>query len=147
MLKFAHEKLSHGHGYCLYAATNGHLECLKYARKMGCPWDEWICCAAAGEAIWMFYDGPLNRDVRPLEGQHINAKNVAAGEGQLESLKYILRQEKDNFLHETLFETAATNHRWVVLKWLCLEAGKCAKLALLEKGLELWEEYHSALNA
>ena len=26
--------------YAQYAAKGGHLDCLKYAHKNGCPWDE-----------------------------------------------------------------------------------------------------------
>ena len=32
---------------CFYAASNGHLECLKYAHEHGCPWDELTCRGAA----------------------------------------------------------------------------------------------------
>ena len=32
---------------CFYAASNGHLECLKYAHEHGCPWDELTCRYAA----------------------------------------------------------------------------------------------------
>ena len=32
---------------CVYAAENGHLEVLKWARENGCPWNEWICVYAA----------------------------------------------------------------------------------------------------
>jgi len=28
---------------CLFAASNGHLECLKYAHENGCPWDKRTC--------------------------------------------------------------------------------------------------------
>ena len=30
-----------------YAAVSGHLDCLKYAHKNGCPWDEWTPSRAA----------------------------------------------------------------------------------------------------
>ena len=32
---------------CASAAVNGHLDCLRYARKNGCPWDEKTCDNAA----------------------------------------------------------------------------------------------------
>ena len=32
---------------CNKAAKNGHLDCLKYAIENGCPWDEWTCVWAA----------------------------------------------------------------------------------------------------
>ena len=32
---------------CIAAAVNGHLDCLRYARKNGCPWDEKTCEGAA----------------------------------------------------------------------------------------------------
>ena len=36
-----------GRGDVQSAAKNGHLECLKYAREHGCPWDEETCEDAA----------------------------------------------------------------------------------------------------
>ena len=30
-----------------YAASNGHIECLKYARENGCEWDKWTTAYAA----------------------------------------------------------------------------------------------------
>ena len=48
-LKFAHE---HGCAWdertCMYAARSGQLECLKYAHERGCAWDEETCDYAAG---------------------------------------------------------------------------------------------------
>ena len=32
---------------CLHAASNGHLECLKYLHERGCPWNEETCQNAA----------------------------------------------------------------------------------------------------
>jgi len=32
---------------CRYAAGNGHLAVLQWARAQGCPWDEWTCQVAA----------------------------------------------------------------------------------------------------
>ena len=32
---------------CNNAAYNGHLDCLIWVRKNGCPWDEWTCTCAA----------------------------------------------------------------------------------------------------
>ena len=32
---------------CVYAAVNGHLEILKWARENGCPWDKCTCTYAA----------------------------------------------------------------------------------------------------
>ena len=34
-------------GTCEYAAHGGHLEGLKWARENGCPWDELTLCVAA----------------------------------------------------------------------------------------------------
>ena len=36
----ARARVSLGRGDVQDAASNGHLECLKYAREHGCPWDE-----------------------------------------------------------------------------------------------------------
>ena len=43
----ARERVSLERRTCAYAASNGHLECLKYAREHGCPWDEETCACAA----------------------------------------------------------------------------------------------------
>src|SRR2546427_226255 len=32
---------------CTYAAMNGHLEILKWARENGCKWETWTCAYAA----------------------------------------------------------------------------------------------------
>ena len=32
---------------CAYAASNNHLEVLKWARENGCPWNDWTCLYAA----------------------------------------------------------------------------------------------------
>jgi hypothetical protein len=32
---------------CVYAAQNGHLDVLQWARQNGCPWDEETCAFAA----------------------------------------------------------------------------------------------------
>ena len=37
---------------CRLAALNGQLECLKYAHENGCPWDEKTCEDAARMDIW-----------------------------------------------------------------------------------------------
>ena len=34
---------------CTYAARDGHLEVLRWARRNGCPWNEWTISAAARE--------------------------------------------------------------------------------------------------
>ena len=31
---------------CYSAASNGHIECLRYAHENGCPWDEQTCSDA-----------------------------------------------------------------------------------------------------
>ena len=47
-LKYAHERgCDWSDLTCESAASNGHLECLKYAHEHGCPWDELTCGAAA----------------------------------------------------------------------------------------------------
>jgi hypothetical protein len=49
-LKYAytHENLCQWNKYtCSEAASNGHLDCLKYAHENGCPWDNETCSKAA----------------------------------------------------------------------------------------------------
>ena len=67
------------------AAKNGHLECLKYLHKNGCPWDE--------DTTWY---AALNGNLKCLKYLHENgcpwdenATCHAAYEGQLECLKYL----------------------------------------------------------
>ena len=87
-LKYAHE---HGllDGWtevvCLCAATGGHLDCLKYVHEHGCPWDKWTCSYAAR-------DGHLDC----LRYAHENGCpwdeetcQFAASRGHLECLKYL----------------------------------------------------------
>ena len=69
---------------CLHAASNGHLECLKYAHEHGCPWDELTCIAAAvnGQLDCLRYarKNGCPWDEKTCEG--------AAKYGHLECLKY-----------------------------------------------------------
>ena len=47
-LKYAHKnKCFWDEDTCNYAAENGHLDCLKYAHKNKCPWNYQTCQAAA----------------------------------------------------------------------------------------------------
>ena len=47
-LKYAHENgCCWDEDTCYKAAYNGHLECLKYAHENGCPWNEDTCSNAA----------------------------------------------------------------------------------------------------
>ena len=47
-LKYAHKNGCNWNEYtCYYAAKNGHLECLKYLRQNGCPWGLDTCYYAA----------------------------------------------------------------------------------------------------
>ena len=40
-MQYQHLIDEHGkNGLCTYAALNGHLEVLQWARENGCPWDE-----------------------------------------------------------------------------------------------------------
>jgi hypothetical protein len=39
---------NHGlNGLCIWAAENGRLDVLQWARANGCPWNEWACACAA----------------------------------------------------------------------------------------------------
>ena len=66
------------------AANNGRLECLKYARENGCPWDENTCTAAALhgylECLKYAHENGCPWDEWTCEG--------AAEHGHLECLKY-----------------------------------------------------------
>ena len=69
---------------CRYAAWNGHLEVLKWARENGCPWNELICTNAA-----------LNGHLEVLKWTRENGCNWndwtcanAAKNGHLEVLKW-----------------------------------------------------------
>lgn len=69
---------------CSTAATNGHLDCLRFARKTGCPWDKQTCAKTTG-------GGHLDC----LEYAHVKGCEwdertcvEAAGGGHLMCLKY-----------------------------------------------------------
>ena len=47
-LRYAHENGAPWSSLtCMSAGKNGHLECLRYAHENGAPWDEWTCVNAA----------------------------------------------------------------------------------------------------
>ena len=47
-LRYAHENgCPWDEATCSDAAWNGHIECLRYARENGCPWDDGTCASAA----------------------------------------------------------------------------------------------------
>ena len=96
---------------CFYAASNGHLECLKYARENGCPWDEKTCEGAAKyghlECLkyareqgcrwskWTCYKAAENGHLECLKYAHEHGCpwdywtcDKAAEKGHLECLKY-----------------------------------------------------------
>lgn len=39
----------------IYAARHGHLDCLEFLHKLGCPWNEYVCSEAAREGHWECY--------------------------------------------------------------------------------------------
>jgi hypothetical protein len=84
-LKYAHENdCSWDKWICAYAAGNNYIECLKYAHENGCPWDEWTCLFAA-----------KHNSLECLKYAHENGCpwdsytcSYAAEGGHLECLKY-----------------------------------------------------------
>ena len=68
----------------MFAAENGHLECLKYAHERGCPWDELTCAYAAKlgnlECLKYAHEHGCPWDARTC--------GTAAENGHLECLKY-----------------------------------------------------------
>jgi hypothetical protein len=78
---------------CSYAAKNGHLEVLKWARLNGCPWDEWTCASAAE-----------NGHLEVLKWSRLNGCpwdeetcSYAAENGHLEVLKWAFQRGGDQF--------------------------------------------------
>ena len=67
------------------AAKNGHLECLKYLHKNGCPWDKYATMFAAGEGH-LEYLKYLHENGCPGDEY---ATWYAALNGHLECLKYL----------------------------------------------------------
>ena len=97
---------------CVYAATNGHLECLKYLHENGCPWDERT-----------FSTATLNGHLECLKYLHENgcpwdesACNLAAENGHLECLKYL--HESGCSWDKWTFSTATLNGHLECLKYL-----------------------------
>ena len=84
-LKYAHEN---GWSWDQYtpenAAENGHLDCLKYAHENGCPWDEGVtnCAAKNGHLDCLKY---AHENGCPW---HQNTTYFAANSGNLDCLKY-----------------------------------------------------------
>ena len=69
---------------CLFAALNGHLDCLRYAHENGCPWDKRTCDNAAYyghlECLKYAHENGCPWDEETCE--------EAAKYGHLECLKY-----------------------------------------------------------
>ena len=91
---------------CIYAASNGHLDCLKYAHENGCPFllDINICDSDVNNFIYrddIFYD---------------NSCLAAAENGHLDCLIYA--HESGCPLDENTFKKAAFNGHIDCLKYL-----------------------------
>jgi len=74
---------------CSYAAEKGHLECLKYLHENGCPWDERACRLAAnsGHLECLQY---LHENKCPWDKW---ACNYAATNGHIDCLEYLHKNE------------------------------------------------------
>ena len=106
---------------CYYAASNGHLECLRYAHEHGCPWDRSTCSWAAS-----------NGHLECLRYAHENGcpwgENTcywAACYGQLECLRYAY--EHGCPWDENTFHEAVSNGNFECLKYLIAHEWKTWK--------------------
>ena len=96
---------------CHIAAIHGHLKILKWAREIGCPWDEYICMYAAQNnhleiLKWARENGcPWNK----------YTCMSAANNGHLDVLKWA--RENGCPWDESTCEAAEYNGHWNVLKW------------------------------
>ena len=85
-LKYLHENGCLWDGRATYdAAENGHLECLKYLHENGCTWNEWATRSAAknGQLECLKY---LHENGCLWDGR---ATRIAATNGHLKCLKYL----------------------------------------------------------
>ena len=72
------------------AAANGHLECLKYLHEKGCPWDEWTCSEAARNGHLECLE--ILRTKTEMSRKRMGVQDTcsnAAKNGHLECLKYL----------------------------------------------------------
>jgi hypothetical protein len=116
-----------------FAALNGHLEMIKYARSKGCSFNKWACHDAASNGHlevlkWLRENEcPWSKQtcVKAAEGNHLEVlvwlhQNEcpwdkwtciqAAGYGHLEILKYALQ-------HGCPYDKKCMNHAWNNEKW------------------------------
>ena len=97
-----------GTGACAYAASNGHLECLKYLREeVKAPWDEYtaICAAEHGHLHILEY-----LVERKYDQYNELACVYAAGNGHLDCLKYLHETAKAPWNKEAVREAHENNH-------------------------------------
>ena len=68
---------------CTLAASNGHLEILKWARENGCPWDggKTCECAASGEhpniIRWILENGGSWDKMHPMQYNNVEVLQLA----------------------------------------------------------------------
>jgi hypothetical protein len=71
---------------CIYAALNGHLELLQWARVNGAPWDEWVCRYAANNGYIEILKWA--RSMEPPAPWDEWVRTYAARKGHLELLQW-----------------------------------------------------------
>ena len=102
---------------CRDAALNGHLDCLRYAREHGCPWNEWTCLFAVsnGHLDCLRYAHENGCPWNEVTCAH------AASNGHLDCLRYA--RENGCCWDKRTCEGAAKYGQLECLKYAC--ARKC----------------------
>ena len=96
-------------------ASFGWLPILKWARGLGCGWDEWMITAAAREGNLEMLKWARAQGC-PWHWKRLNV--VAAREGHMEVLKWARENGKSALLHWKATKVAASRGHLEVLKWL-----------------------------
>jgi hypothetical protein len=125
---FSNHSFDRNNSLCIYAATNGHLEVLKWLRSLDSPWP-WnkitsACAASNGQLKVLTW---MRRQISPCPWSEGTCSS-AAHNGHLQMLQW-LRIEGCPW-NEYSCQCAARSGHFEVLKWLRIQNPPCP-----------WDEY------
>lgn len=99
---------------CRFAARDGELDVLRWARQDGCPWDASACEAAAESGHLDVLDWAVSHGCDWGE----DTLSAAAAAGKLNTLKWAVSQPSAPLLSARVFAAGAQSGSYRVLQWL-----------------------------